>query len=699
MRNFPVVPVMPRLRSSRAWSLALALSLLPGGVLLASSAPAFAAAQNGYEPPPPAVETSPLVPALVTTSEGRTCQEAVASASRSFVSTKLAVEQSCLLFFQRLGFLLPRGTDAAAFCRSSSSDSQAGHAAFSFTRRIVDHAERRAAAQIESACADDVVAKLLVCGDTAEALSSCTLGRASRQVDAALDSEFGTAPPTFPFGSAPQCQARIAHESRRYLQRKLAAVDECLDERNRSCVTGNAAERCIGALVDGRHVLPSDERTAAAIARAEKDLRRALQRSSCSRHALRRLDTCADDPRDLADCLVESHWQASAGIVAAQYGGAEHFADEATGIGPVVAAAGPGDTVLVDEGTYYEKVAINEPDFTLIGQKTCGDDRPVLENPDPGNSPNGIFACGSRLEDCGAERYGIPPGQKGRADRVVIESLEIRNFDDNDVFVTGADGVVLRDLVTLGPGTPTGTEYGVFPVFSRNILVEDTVVRGVRDAGIYIGKDVDIVVRRNIVFENVAGIEIENSLNAEVYDNLVFDNTGGILVFKDPQIAFQESSCHVVRGNTIANNDRANFGSGFVALVPPGTGLLIISNDSSLYEGNIIRGNDTFGVAVTEQVVLDVLFDAFGALSEDQTSDDNFFVDNVFEGNGGNPPDPMLGLFAADVVGLVTEGNGGCSSGNVFGTASGSFAFLPECEIPVELPGCPAPLPDPFPQL
>ncbi len=694
----PSLPASPLPSSFTVW-LPVAAVLLFGAALLAGAAASAGAPPNDYTPLPPTTERTPLVPALVTTSEGRACQEAVAQASRTFVGTKLAVEQSCLLFFQKLSFFLPKGTDVAAICRTPSSDATPAHGSQPVTRWIVEKAERRAEAAIEAACADEVVAgDLLVCGETAEELASCTLAQASEQVDAALDSEFGEAPPTFWVGPSARCQAGIAHESRSYLERKLAAVSSCLDERNRSCATGNAAEQCIGSFVDGQHVPPTDARAAEAIARAEADLRRGLRRSSCSAHALRRLDACADDPRELADCLVESHWQVAAGIVSAQYGGAEHFADETTGIGPVVAAAGPGETVLVDAGTYYEKVAIEEPDFTLIGQKTCEGDRPVLENPDPGNSPNGIFACGSLIEDCGGEAYGIPPGQKGRADRILIESLEIRDFDDNDVFVTGADGVTFRDLVTTGPGTTTGTLYGVFPVFSRHILVEDIVVSGVRDAGIYIGKDVDIIVRRNVVFGNVAGIEIENSVNAEVYGNLVFDNTGGILVFKDPRISFQESSCHVVRGNVIEDNNRPNFGSGFVSLVPSGTGLLVISNDSTLYEGNVIRGNDTFGAIVTEQAVIDAIFDAFGELSADQSSDDNFFVDNFFEGNGTNPSDPVLALFAADAIAVTIEGNAGCSSGNVPDGASGNFDTLPECPEPVEFAGCPFPLPDPFPQ-
>lgn len=674
--------------------------LLFGGLSASAGSVRRAEARTPASGSEPAADYEPLKPALVTTDAGRTCQETVASAQRNFVESTLAAEQSCLLLFQRLRFLFPKNTDATALCRGAMTATERGLPSFPYTRWVVENAERKAAQSIAAGCTDPVVADLLLCGDDVGELTECTLRRSGQQVQAALDAEFGEAPPVFFVGGPARCQAGVASESRRYLARKLAAVNRCLDERNRSCLTGNAAELCVGALVDGTHVPPADRATAKALAQAEADLRKGIQRSSCSAHALQALDTCSTDPKRLADCLIDRHWRAAGGVVAAQYGGAERFADPASGIGPVVASAGPGETVLVDAGTYVEKFAVTEPDFTVIGQKTCEGDRPVIENPAPGYSENGIFACGSLVENCGGADYGVPSDQPGRADRLLFQSLEIRDFDANDIFVTGARGVTFRDLLTTGPGTPTGTEYGIFPVFSSDILVEDSIVTGVRDAGIYIGKSIDIVVRRNEVYGNVAGIEVENSANAEVYENHAYGNSGGLLVFKLPGPSFQASNCHVIRDNLVEENDLANFGSGIVGLVPPGTGMLVLSNDSTLFENNVVRGNDTFGLFVTDQKTIDLVFDAFGEFSEDQSTADNFFVGNLLEGNGENPADPLFGALglAADAVSLVVEGNMGCQSGNAIGTVGGTFASLPACVLPPVLPGCPYPFPDPFPQ-
>lgn len=71
---------------------------------------------------------------------------------------------------------------------------------------------------------------------------------------------------------------------------------------------------------------------------------------------------------------------------------------------------------------------------------------------------------------------------------------------------------------TNGPDANNGA-YGVYPVSSKNVLIEGVTVRGAADAGIYVGQSEDIVVRNSLAEYNVAGIEIENSFRADVYGN------------------------------------------------------------------------------------------------------------------------------------------------------------------------------------
>jgi parallel beta-helix repeat protein len=89
------------------------------------------------------------------------------------------------------------------------------------------------------------------------------------------------------------------------------------------------------------------------------------------------------------------------------------------------------------------------------------------------------------------------------------------------------------------------------------VLIEDSKVINVRDAGIYVGQSTNIVVRNNEVFGNPAGIEIENSANAEVYGNYAHDNSGGILIFK-LVLPIEYSNCHFIHDNIITNNNAPN---------------------------------------------------------------------------------------------------------------------------------------------
>ena len=60
----------------------------------------------------------------------------------------------------------------------------------------------------------------------------------------------------------------------------------------------------------------------------------------------------------------------------------------------------------------------------------------------------------------------------------------------------------------------TNGAYGIYPVESKDVLIDSVLVRGASDAGIYVGQSRNIIVRHSTAVENVAGIEIENSFEA-----------------------------------------------------------------------------------------------------------------------------------------------------------------------------------------
>jgi cytochrome c peroxidase len=289
----------------------------------------------------------------------------------------------------------------------------------------------------------------------------------------------------------------------------------------------------------------------------------------------------------------------------------------------------PGDTVLVEPGVYYETVYVDTNGITLKGV-VDGDSRPWLDG--EGQRSDGFNTTGNDF---------------------TLEGFGLRGYIGNAVLTTGAQRVIYRDLIIEGvSGGDHKTIYGIYPVECTDVLVENTSVTGIADAGIYIGQSRGpIVVRNNVVFGNVTGIEIENSTNADVYDNHVYDNTAGILVFLLPNNPSKVGYNTRVYNNLIEHNNHANFAdpNAIVSKVVPGTGIMIMTADNTEVFDNVIRDQQTVGVALTSLYIIyerDVVFD-LGPLPEN-----NWIHDNQFENNGYDPQGLVkeLGVGAGDIL-------------------------------------------------
>lgn len=236
----------------------------------------------------------------------------------------------------------------------------------------------------------------------------------------------------------------------------------------------------------------------------------------------------------------------------------------------------------------------------------------------------------------------------------VIEDLAVEDSPADGIKVEGSNGVTIRRVRmewTNGPDENNGA-YGFYPVQSRNVLIEDSRVRGASDAGVYVGQSEVIIVRRNYVWENVAGIEIENSKFADVYDNETRGNTGGILVFDLPGPPIQGGEATRVFDNIIVENNEPNFApaGNIVGLVPAGTGLMIMANDDIEAFGNTITGNQSAGIVIVSYYINDrgVSKETYDPVPEKIYIHDNEISDN------GDEPDGL----AAAIAGIVFDGEG-----------------------------------------
>src|SRR6202795_2409776 len=124
-----------------------------------------------------------------------------------------------------------------------------------------------------------------------------------------------------------------------------------------------------------------------------------------------------------------------------------------------------------------------------------------------------------------------PEGMLVYANDFTIEHVAIEDSKGDGLKINDGENITIRDVRvewTGGPKTTNGA-YGIYPVKSKNVLIEDSASFGASDAGIYVGQSQNVIVRRNRAERNVAGIEIENTIGADVYENTATGNTGGIL--------------------------------------------------------------------------------------------------------------------------------------------------------------------------
>jgi parallel beta-helix repeat protein len=245
--------------------------------------------------------------------------------------------------------------------------------------------------------------------------------------------------------------------------------------------------------------------------------------------------------------------------------------------------AEPNTVIQLPAGTYafVSELSSSVDNIVLRGTGMDAEKGTVLRFSGQTSGAQGIYATGNNF---------------------VVQDLAVEDPPDNAIKVEGTNGVTFRRVRvewTKGPDKDNGA-YGLYPVQTRNVLVEDCEVRGASDAGVYVGQSENIIVRRNYVYENVAGIEIENSKFADVYENHVTGNTGGILVFDLPDPPVQGGEATRVFNNIIVANNEPSFArsGSILEIIPSGTGLMVAANDDIEAFGNTITDNISIAVLI-----------------------------------------------------------------------------------------------------
>lgn len=290
-----------------------------------------------------------------------------------------------------------------------------------------------------------------------------------------------------------------------------------------------------------------------------------------------------------------------------------------------------GNIVLLPEGTFSldRSLSLTVDNVTVRGK---GMDKTILsfKNQKVENKKEG--AQGLRVQASG----------------VVLEEFAIEDTQGDAIKVEDADGITFRKIRvewTGGPDKNNGS-YGLYPVKSKRVLIEDCVAIGASDAGIYVGQSEQIIVRRNRAENNVAGIEIENSKFADVYENTATKNTGGILVFDLPKLPVKGGKHARVFDNKVFANNTENFApeGAIVGNVPKGVGVMILSTDRVEIFNNDFQDNQTAQILIVNYEF------AVGKYDDDQFDpypEGVYIYNNSFKNGGYDPAGEDFKLLVA----------------------------------------------------
>ena len=253
-----------------------------------------------------------------------------------------------------------------------------------------------------------------------------------------------------------------------------------------------------------------------------------------------------------------------------------------------------GTVIELPEGTFDFKRSISLTDTPEITIKGAGKGKTVLN-------------FKGQIE--GAEGMLIK-----NVNGLTLEGFTVSDSKGDAIKVQECSNVIMRDLETTwtnGKREDNGA-YGLYPVSSTNVLMEHCEASYAMDAGIYVGQSKNVVVRNNLVHNNVAGLEIENTIVGEVYDNVARDNAGGMLIFDMPDLPQANGDKIKFYNNLMENNNGENFAPKgmVVSTIPPGSGMILMSHSNIEAYNNIIKGHKTLGIAVNSWLFTGVPFES-----------------------------------------------------------------------------------------
>ncbi len=303
--------------------------------------------------------------------------------------------------------------------------------------------------------------------------------------------------------------------------------------------------------------------------------------------------------------------------------------DDHPTIQAAVDAAGEGDLILVEPGTYKEAVQVPR-----------GKD---------GITIRGLDRQGVILDGEFTRANGV---QVVRANGVVIENMTAQNYTKNGFFWTGATGYRASYLTAYRNG-----DYGIYAFESTKGQIDHSYASGSPDAGFYIGgcQPCDAVITDVISEWNGLGYSGTNAGGNLVIANSIWRyNRAGIVPNSgsyEPEYPQDENT---IVGNLVHDNNNGETPAIDIAVTAMGNGILIAGGINNTIERNRVEEHDVSGIAIiTYPESAEYVWEATG----------NVVRDNVVSGSG-------LGDLAMWFDGEGSKTGGNCFSGNDFSTSA-----------------------------
>jgi hypothetical protein len=252
-------------------------------------------------------DAAPLDPPLVADRGAQVCQAAIARAGMLYVKKSLNAARACLA--------KAVGGDPLTVCVGDATTAPTDPAAAT----AIAKAEMKLRAILFAKCSDAALVSLAACAATESGLETCLLAQHRQAVIDTVANDASGAPSADK--GVRRCQNALRAAADGYLAGHLVAGARCLAARNKAATPGDGAALCVGAIVGGAFVAPTDAKAAAAVATAQAKLGKAIQRS-CDEGDIASLDVCGSDRTSEAACLLCTHRATVFGLLSSEFGGA-----------------------------------------------------------------------------------------------------------------------------------------------------------------------------------------------------------------------------------------------------------------------------------------------------------------------------------------------------------------------------------------